>query len=329
LTEGWGSIMRIGVLLPTRNVVTAGRDPTDTLRDLVALAAWLEGIGCDSLWVGDSLLGRPRPEPLTVLAALATVTRRITLGTSALLPAMRHPLHLAQQLASVDLLARGRLVVGVGVGFPNAQTRRELDALGIDYRTRAERCHEAIAWCRAAWGAAGPDVGRYWHLDGVRVKPGPVAGPGRSAPLPPFWLGGSAAGACRAVGRDYDGWMPTSPSPDAFAEGWRLVREAAEAAGRDPAGIVPASVLTIAVDDDGAAARNRLRRFIEIYYSARLEQVEQVVGCVAGNLDEVASVIERFAAVGVSHLQLRFADADQATAIRHCIEPLMATVRPL
>lgn len=315
--------MRAGFVLPTRNVVTGSAAPSSAMRSMVACATRLDQLGYDSVWVGDSLLGRPRPEPLTVLAAIAACTERITLGTSALLPAMRHPLQLAQQAATLDLLADGRLILGSGVGFPNDQTQRELDALGIDYKTRGARAHEAVAWCKALWGGAAPKEQRFWQLEpGLVMEPPPAQQGG-----PKFWLGGASDSACRRVAREYDGWMPTSPNPEVFAKGWQLIQEEATAQGRSIDEITGCTVLTIALDSRAETAEQKLRSFIETYYSVPLEAARTVVGCSSGTVETVMDDIRAFEAAGVSHLMLRFAADDQEAEIDMWAEQLIKALR--
>src|SRR5918995_5902572 len=104
--------MRIGILIPTRGVVmtSARRPPVEECWTMACIA---DAHGYDAVWVGDSIVAKPRLEPLTTLAWLGAMTTRVRLGTAVLLPALRHPVVLAHQLANVDQLSRGRLVVGV------------------------------------------------------------------------------------------------------------------------------------------------------------------------------------------------------------------------
>ena len=104
--------VRIGYLLPTRERVMGGQPETAAL---LALADRAEGLGLDSLWVGDSLLAKPRHEPLALLAAIAGRTRKIALGTAVLLPVLRNPVLLAHQVATLDRLCEGRLILGDGL----------------------------------------------------------------------------------------------------------------------------------------------------------------------------------------------------------------------
>src|ERR1700726_5095872 len=103
---------QIGYLLPTRERLMEGRPETAPLLELATRA---ERLGFDSVWVGDSLLARPRHDPLTLLAAVAARTRRVEMGTAVLLPALRNPVVLAQQVATLDRISEGRYILGVGI----------------------------------------------------------------------------------------------------------------------------------------------------------------------------------------------------------------------
>src|SRR5580700_8580959 len=103
---------RIGYLLPTRERVMESRPAA---APLLALAERAEGLGFDSILVGHSLLARPRHDLLTLLAAVAARTRKAELGTAVLLPALRNPVVLAQQIATLDQISTGRYILGVGI----------------------------------------------------------------------------------------------------------------------------------------------------------------------------------------------------------------------
>jgi hypothetical protein len=103
--------LSFGYLLPTRERIMEGRPQTNSLLELAERA---EAIGMDSVWVGDSLVAKPRHEPLTLLAAVAARTRKVSLGTAVLLPALRNPVVLAHQVATLDQISEGRIILGNG-----------------------------------------------------------------------------------------------------------------------------------------------------------------------------------------------------------------------
>src|SRR5258705_6529990 len=137
-----------GVLLPTREAVMSGRMETGPL---LAMAERAEAAGFDSIWVGDSLTARPRHEPLTLLAAVAGRARKAELGTAVLLPALRNPVLLAHQVATLDRLCEGRLIVGIGIAADTPSIRRDFEATGVPFDKRVARMNEAMRLCQALW----------------------------------------------------------------------------------------------------------------------------------------------------------------------------------
>src|SRR5947207_12356859 len=139
---------QIGYLLPTRERVMEGRPET---APLLELAAGAERLGFDSIWVGDSLLARPRHEPLTLLAAVAARVPRVDVGTAVLLPALRNPVLLAHQVATLDRVAEGRLILGVGIASDVPNIRAEFTAAGVAFDKRVGRLLEGLRLARALW----------------------------------------------------------------------------------------------------------------------------------------------------------------------------------
>ena len=130
--------IKLGYLLPTRERIMEGEHE---VAPMLTLAEQAEGMGFDSVWVGDSLLARPRHEPLTLLAGLAGRVGRVELGTAVLLPALRNPVLLAHQAATVDQISEGRLILGVGIAgdVPNIRAEFAAAFLQRNRQYRAER----------------------------------------------------------------------------------------------------------------------------------------------------------------------------------------------
>ncbi|WP_246366270.1 LLM class flavin-dependent oxidoreductase [Nonomuraea rhodomycinica] len=209
--------LRIGYLLPTRDwVVMDDRD----LTSLVDQARLAEELGFDSVWAGDSPVTRPRADPLLVLAAAAALTERVTLGTAVLLPALRHPILLAHQLATLDLMSGGRLVAGMGAGFPTPNTEAEFEAIGVGFKRRVSRMEEAIHAMRRLWSEDEVSYqGTHFSFRDVRLAPRPARRGG-----PPIWLaGGGSDAALRRVARIADGWLPYPPDPRTYANEWTSI----------------------------------------------------------------------------------------------------------
>ena len=153
--------VEFGALLPTRETVMSGRPETGPM---LAMAERAEAAGFDAVWIGDSITARPRHEPLTLLAAVAARTRRARIGTAVLLPALRQPVVLAHVIGTLDRIAEGRLILGVGFAADNppmnTSPRRSTSPLavsGVPPHTR--RMTSSIT-------SSSPNVTRSWYSSG-------------------------------------------------------------------------------------------------------------------------------------------------------------------
>lgn len=290
---------RIGYLLPTRESVMEGRPQA---APLLALAERAEALGYDSVWVGDSLLARPRHEPITLLAGVAGRTKRVELGTAVLLPALRNPVVLAHMVATLDQVSEGRVILGVGIATDVPNIRDEFEAAGVPFEKRVGRMLEGLRLCRALW--AGEPVnweGRWTVKDGVL---GPV--PHRPGG-PPIWIAGAIEATVGRVGREFDGWFPNGPKPPEYAEIWNRMKQTAKDAGRDPSKLTGSTYLTLAIDDDTERASQRIDQFLQSYYGVRPELLRQRQPCYAGPLSGARDWLAAYAEAGVGHFVLRFA----------------------
>jgi alkanesulfonate monooxygenase SsuD/methylene tetrahydromethanopterin reductase-like flavin-dependent oxidoreductase (luciferase family) len=290
---------KLGYLLPTREQIMEGRPET---APLLQLAARAEALGFDSVWVGDSLLARPRHDPLTLLAGVAGRVPRIEIGTAVLLPALRNPVVLAHQVATLDQISEGRLILGVGFAADVPNIRGEFAAAGVPFDKRIGRMMEGLRLCQALWTGQPVDWDGRWQTVQAVVAPTPFRPGG-----PPLWIGGNLTTSLERAGRSFDGWFPIAPSPAEFATQWGEVKQIAVTAGRDPSLLTGAMYLTLALDDDAAKAEARLNGFLERYYGQPAALLRQRQASYAGPAAGVAEWLAAYAAAGASHLMLRFA----------------------
>jgi probable F420-dependent oxidoreductase len=213
---------------------------------VLELARGIEDAGYDEIdlfehvTVGHPIPGRSETreaahellEPLVTLGAISAATHRIRLGTGILVLPQRQPALVAKQVATLDVLSKGRVRLGVGVGWQ----RSEYESLGVPFAERGRRIDEAITLMRRYWTE--PSVtfhGQFYRAEAMGMDPKPVQPGG-----PPIWLGGDSEAALHRVGRLGDGWMAMADSDEAVVtapEKLATIRAAAEAAGRDPARI--------------------------------------------------------------------------------------------
>lgn len=307
-------MVKIGYLLPTREQSLLG---THDLSGLVAQARRAEELGLDSVWAGDSPITRPRADPLLLLAAIAEATERVELGTAVLLPALRHPILLAHQLATLDRLSAGRLIAGMGGGFPNPQTRAQFTAAGVDFDRRVGRLAESIDVMRQLWsGRPVTHHGEHFAFDEVRLAPAPWQPAG-----PPIWLAGSGDPALRRVARLADGWLPYPVTAATYAQQRELIEQAATRS------VTPALYATLCVDDDPERARSRMRTSIERYYDAPLEFISSIQALFAGTAQEAANWLHGYLAAGVRHLVIRLAVEDHTAGLEEFAERVLPRLR--
>lgn len=290
---------RVGYLLPTRERVMEGLPETASL---LTLAERAESLGFDSVWAGDSLLARPRHDPLTLLAAVAARTRKVELGTAVLLPALRNPVVLAHQVATLDRISEGRLILGVGIAADVPAIRAEFEAAGVPFDKRVGRLVEGLALARALWTGKPVDWEGRWKVKAAVLGPTPHRPGG-----PPIWVAGAVAAARQRTGRLFDGWFPNSPGVSEYKTQWAEVTEAARAAGRDPATLTGAMYLTLAIDDDTTRADAKLNDYLEQYYGVQPLATRKRQMSYAGPAAGAAAWLKAYADAGASHLVLRFA----------------------
>ena len=280
----------LGLLLPSREVLLWG---DSNLRFLVDTAVEAERLGFQSVWAGDSLLARPRGEPLTVLAAVAGATRRVRLGTAVLLPLLRRPVQLAHVLVTLERVSQGRVIVGVGPGADVPGTRQELAAVDMPGDRRVTALLDAIDRCRALWRDEDPDM---------KLLPPPLTPGG-----PPLWLGAQGPRMLREAGSRFDGWLPFSPTPEDYAAGLSVVREAAARAGRNPSDVTAGVYLTLAIAEDRQAAAQQFDTYIRAYYGVPGEVMARLQASHAGTIDSATEWIAAYVEAGAQHVVMRLA----------------------
>lgn len=290
---------KLGYLLPTREQIMGGRPETGPL---LALAERAAGLGFDSVWVGDSLTARPRHDPLTLLAGVAGRVPSLTLGTAVLLPMLRNPVILAHQVATLDQLTEGKLILGVGFAADRPNIRAEFEAAGVPWDQRIGRMLEGLRLCKGLWTGQPTDWTGRWHMQGAVIGPTP-ARPG--GPL--LWIGGNLPPSLERAGKYFDGWFPIAPSAPEFAAGLSKVRDVAAAHGRDPASVTGAMYLTVSLIDDAQKADDRLNAFLESYYGTPAPATRRRQACYAGPAEGLLSWLDRYGEAGATHLVLRFA----------------------
>lgn len=206
--------MKVRIGFGTGASLTAGQ--------LGEVADTIDELGLDSLWLSE-VLTAPTIDPLVGLSWVAAHNRRVKLGTTMVLPG-RNPVRLAKELATLDLVSGGRLLLTF---VPGLATDPERAAIGFAPARRSAAIEEALPLLRRLWsGEMVTHDGETANFEGVTLSPLP-----RQQPLE-AWLGGMAPAALERCGRLGDGWLPSLCTPQEAAEGKRVIDEAAGGAGR-------------------------------------------------------------------------------------------------
>jgi probable F420-dependent oxidoreductase len=314
MTEG----LTFGVMLPS--FATATNRITDLgLRDA---CREIEALGFDSIWVIDHFLSAPMYgqtwlDPLLTLAFVAAHTVRVKIGTAVLVLPLRNPVLVAKDVATLQLLSRNRLVLGVGAGW----NPLEFEAVQVARRERGERTDESIDILRLLLdGRPGSYAGSHFRFPQITIEPA-------MAEPPPIWIGGGSqpvaegsTGNGNRVPQSVirriaaaDGWIsPSTSPPDLIAADWARIRSTATQMGRDPDSILFAhmnSFHLIDTQDRDRAHREQRQAFTKYLGSGRPWKFAEQCYLV-GTLDDITRRIQERAALGVRYFILGPITAD-------------------
>lgn len=269
-------MVRLGINLPTFDPLLVGGPPR-----FVQAAQLVEESRFDAVWVGDHLqMPAPVYDATVALSAVAATTTRVKLGFGVMLLGLRQPAWVAKQLTTIDALAPGRLLLGVGVGgeFPD-----EFAAAGRDVKRRGRLLDEALAEL--------PD----W----LQGRSTPALAPRISA-LPPIWVGGRSDAALQRAARVGDGWLSTWMSPERIREQGEALAELARAAGRPRPKLGLA--VSVYVDANEGRAREAAEDYTQAMYGIGFDRVAKYTPI--GSAERIAEQLAAYAAAGVEEFVL-------------------------
>ncbi len=312
-----------GLILANRAVVLGAIK----VSDLVDLTVQAERSGAfDAVWVGDSLLAKPRLESVTLLSALAAVTTKVRLGVGCMATFVhRHPVMLAHQWASLDVLSNGRAWLAACLGGPseaNAAQAAEHAVMGVASAERVGRLEEGIVILKKLFAEKHVSHhGRFYSFDGVTVQPAPVQQPCpiwiASNPTGLTWKGGASASEAvversfRRVARFADGWMTNKLSPAEFRAQFGRIQAMARDEGRDPAKLGSALYHNLNINEDRQQALEESKKFLDTYYTANFSAKFVEQWTVAGSPKQCIAELEAYFDAGLGHMSLRLTSWDQ------------------
>jgi alkanesulfonate monooxygenase SsuD/methylene tetrahydromethanopterin reductase-like flavin-dependent oxidoreductase (luciferase family) len=317
-----------GLSLPNRGALFGLAE----IDELIECAAVAEQSGVfESVWVGDSLIHKPRLEAITMLAALATHTKKVRLGTICMASfPVRHPVLLAIQWASLDQISKGRSLLGVCIGGAH---EGELRAFNVKREERVGRMKEGIELLRAIW--SDEEVhhrGKYYTLEDYNIVPKPVQKP------PPIWIAVSPEReqvgdkvvdqAMRRVGMLADGYITMGVTAEEFAKRWRVIESAAKEAGKDLSNFECAIHGMVNINDDKQTAYGEAKDYFNHYYGPTYPPESLIkVWLAHGPPKDCARLIQEWIDMGITTPVLRFTSQDQLGQVRRFIDEVLPLLR--
>jgi len=315
---------RFGLTLPQRGVFFEVTSPEQIL-DFARRSD--ETAMLHSLWVGDSLTAKPRPDSLTLLGTLVGATRRLRLGVGCMASfPVRDPAQFAYQWATLDLMSAGRMELAVCTGLVAAERASQAEGAhwGVTDKERASRMEENIEICRRLWGGETLDYeGQFTSYQAIDIEPVPVQQPC------PLWIaanpfpGPFRERALERVARLADGWMSVELMPGAFSSSWADIEVNLKDLGRDPDSFPRIAYHNLNVGPDRSEALAETARFLDAYYGPVFSPPMVEAWTAAGTIEECVAGLARLVEGGATQVTLRLTSWDQEGQYRRYVEEIL------
>lgn len=306
-----------------------------TIADMFQMAEEAEELGFDSVWVGDSLLEKPRLDAVASLATIADRTESAKLGTACMVTPLRNPIQFGQAWATLDMFSGGRMILGACMAAASDERgRKQYEVVGIDPRERALVLKEGIEVMKMLWRDGVVNyAGEYFQFEDVTFDTGNEEVP--YAPVqedPPVWVvsNPSARGreavygpAIQRIVEVGDGWMTCcrADHPEEYAAQWEAIETHAERLGRDPDEIHTSYQVTLHVADSTEEAEANMTEYVESYYPTQYYNLADWGPM--GSAEEVIEWIETFADRGCETFIIRFGAFDQRQQMRRFADEVL------
>lgn len=325
--------MKFGFTLSNRGVLYG----VNTAQEMLELAEIADQSGLfQSVWVGDSLFGKPRMDSIALLCGVAARTKRVRLGPACMASfPLREPIQLAYQWASLDLLAEGRSILVACNGLVE-QTGADVEArtYKVTPAERVGRVTEGMQILQKLWTEDNVTwQGKHYQFEGITIEPKPAA-----KPRPPVLLAVHARRSQELITRTHerivkytDGWQTASPRVEDAADRWRDILRIADEHGRDRSTLQNSVYHNFNINEDLEAAIDESRRFLEVYYEPMKFPREYLTGddswVATGPPSKVIAQIQRWKATGAIHeLALRATSWDQRGQLKRLMEEVLPYV---
>jgi alkanesulfonate monooxygenase len=278
-----------------------GPAETPDVDAILAYAERAEALGFESLWAWDHVILGVEPafpilDAVVTLTAIAARTSRIKLGTGVLVLPLRNPTVAAKALGTLDVVSRGRLILGVAAGW----YAREFDAVGVPFKQRGrlfERNLEILTrlWTEDRVTGTVDEL----NLREAVMRPRPV-----QRPRPPILIGGYVDAVLRRVARTGDGWLTYFYTPDSYRRSWEKIVGYAREAGRDPTTLTGTNQLAIYVGGSREATERPLRHWLQTEWDVAAWSESTIEHAIRGSVEECVDQLRDHVAAGVDRIVL-------------------------
>ena len=318
-----------GLTLSNRALITLGLQP----KALIDMAVKAEESGAiDAVWVGDSIISKPRLECIPLLGAIAGQTSRLQLGVACMATiAQRNPVLLALQWASLDVLSGGRTWLAACMGYPASQhpmAAKELEVMGIASKERPGRLEEMLRALRLLWSDDHASFhGKYYSFDDVDLLPKPA-----QQPCPIYIAGTPRAtaigergveGALRRIARYADGWMTNQIELALFREYSARLKEMVREEGKDPDRFKTVLYYGISINQDREKAFREAKTFLDAYYLKDFSRQGVEIWNACGPVEHCIDCVSDFIDAGVDHVTIRPIGRDLDEQFRIYLEEVL------
>jgi alkanesulfonate monooxygenase SsuD/methylene tetrahydromethanopterin reductase-like flavin-dependent oxidoreductase (luciferase family) len=318
-----------GLTLSNRALVTRGTQA----KELIDMAVQAEDSGAiDAIWVGDSIISKPRLECIPLLGAVASHTSRVKLGVACMATiAQRNPVLLALQWASLDVLSEGRTCLAACMGYPASQhpmAAKELQVMGVESKERPGRLEEMIQALRVLWSDEHASFrGKYYSFDDVNLLPKPAQQPC------PIYIAGtprasqigerSVERSLRRIARHADGWMTNQIELAMFRDYLSRLREMLVEEGREPNKFKTVLYYGVCVNDDRDQAFHEAKTFLDAYYQKDFTRQGVEIWNACGPVEHCVDCVRGFINAGVDHVTIRPIGEDLDEQFRIYLEQIL------
>ena len=313
--------MPVTIGLAIKNFVGPAESPD--VDGILAYAERAEALGFESLWAWDHVILGVEPsfpilDAIGTLTAIAARTTRIRLGTGVLVLPLRNPTVAAKALGTLDVISKGRLILGVAAGW----YAREFDAVGVPFAQRGRLFERNLEILTRLWTEDRVSL----RVDGLDLREAVMRPRPVQRPRPPILIGGYVDAVLRRVATRGDGWLTYFYTPDGYRRAWAKIEVFAREAGRDPKTLTGTNQLAILVGRSRAETETPMRQWLQTEWDVAAWSESTIDHAIRGSVGECIEQLRAHVAAGVDRLILipyRY-DREQVEIIARDILPALA-----